>query len=78
MKKQLTTNWNFIRLIRLLVGFAILMQAILVSDVLFIILGILFTAMPVFNIGCCSTNGCYTPVQKKSTHENEISYEEVV
>ena len=60
------------------IGLAILVQAVYARDVMFAFLGILFTAMPLFNVGCCGTNGCYVPPQKKSESVKDISYEEVV
>lgn len=77
MKQLIFSNWNLVRLARLLMGIAILVQAALLADVLFIVLGILFTALPVFNIGCGCNNSCYTAPPKKQTNEKEITYEEV-
>lgn len=78
MKRTLLTNWNFIRLLRLIAGIAILVQAVIARDILFAVLGLIFTAMPVFNIGCCGTQGCYVPEQKRQDKTKEIIYEEVV
>ncbi len=78
MKKTIFTNWTFIRLLRTGMGIAILVQAFIVKDVLFGFLGLLLTAMPVFNIGCCSTQGCYVPPDKNQDKAKEITYEEVV
>ena len=46
------------RFLRLGIGMAILVQAFIAKDFLFAFAGILFTAMPLFNVGCCGTNGC--------------------
>lgn len=78
MKQTIFTNWNFMRFLRLGLGMAVLVQAVLARDTMFALLGILFTAMPVFNIGCCGTNSCHVPPQKKTELNKEISYEEVV
>lgn len=78
MKQTIFTNWNFMRFFRLALGIAILVQAAMARDTVFVILGLLFTAMPVFNIGCCSTNRCNVPAQKKEENTKDISYEEVV
>lgn len=72
------TNWNFIRLLRLGAGIAILIQAVIARDNLFALMGLIFTAMPVFNIGCCGTQGCYVPSGKRQDKSKEINYEEVV
>ena len=78
MKQTIFTNWNFMRFLRLGLGLAVLVQAAMAKDVTFVVLGLLLTAMPVFNIGCCGTNGCYVPQTKKKENTKDISYEEVV
>ncbi|MBL7701628.1 MAG: hypothetical protein JNM14_05230 [Ferruginibacter sp.] len=78
MKKMIFTNWTFMRFLRLGMGIAIIVQAFMVKDMLFGFLGLLLTAMPVFNIGCCGTQGCYMPPAKEKKSEDEIIYEEVV
>ena len=65
------------RFLRLGIGIAILVQAIIAKDVLFTFAGILFTAMPVFNVGCCGTAGCAAPPKKDQDTLKEITYEEV-
>ncbi len=59
-------RWNFIRVIRLLLGVSILIQGFYTMEVAFILLGIVFTAMPILNIGCCATGSC--EIQQKSTN----------
>lgn len=78
MKKEIFTNWTFMRFLRLGLGLAILVQAAMAKDITFVIIGLLFTAMPVFNIGCCGSNGCAVPAPKKDSKTTNISYEEVV
>ena len=64
MKQNIFTNWTFMRFFRLGLGLAVLVQAIIAKDVLFAVLGLGFTAMPVLNAGCCGANGCdVTPPQ---------------
>jgi hypothetical protein len=78
MKQTILTNWTFIRFLRLVMGIAIPVQSVVAKDILFALLGIVFTAMPVFNIGCCGTQGCYTPSGKNQDKTKDIIYEEVV
>jgi len=78
MKQAIFSNWNFIRFLRLAIGIAILVQAVIARDFLFAIMGLIFTLMPVFNIGCCGSQGCYVPVDKEPAQTKEIIYEEVV
>lgn len=78
MKHTILSNWSIIRFLRLGMGIAILVQAVIAKDILFAIAGLVFTAMPVFNIGCCGTQGCYVPADKDQDKAKEITYEEVV
>ncbi len=77
MKNSFLTNWNFMRIFRLLIGVAILVQAFVSKDVMFGLVGLFFTVLPMLNIGCCGVNGCATPTNKVIKNK-EISYEEVV
>lgn len=78
MKNNILSNWTFMRFLRLGMGVAILVQAVIAKDVLFAFLGLVFTAMPVFNIGCCGTAGCAAPPKKSQDLSKDITYEEVV
>ncbi len=78
MKQQLLQNWNFMRLIRLGLGIFIIAQAVTMKDWTMGVLGIAFTAMPIFNIGCCGVGGCATPVKKNTDTKKDIFYEEVI
>jgi hypothetical protein len=79
MKQQIFSNWNFMRVIRLGLGLAIFVQAILSRDMMFGLVGLLISGMAVFNIGCCGIGGCYTQPKKNLTSQTnkEIIYEEV-
>ena len=81
MKQSILSNWNFFRFLRLGIGIAILVQAVLARDVLFGIAGLLFAGMAIFNVGCCGIGGCSTantPAKKSSETSKDIRYEEVV
>ena len=64
------------RLVRLLLGGVIIFQAFAASDVVLGLLGLMFSGMALFNIGCCGASGCSVPVNRKG-QSNEINYEEV-
>lgn len=67
------------RFFRLALGIFIIVQSAIVKDWTMGILGLLFTTMPVFNIGCCGTGGCTVAPPKGSAEtKKDISYEEVV
>ena len=78
MKQTILSNWTLMRFLRLAMGIAILVQSILAKDIGFAIAGIIFTALPVFNIGCCGTAGCAVPPKKEPSTTKNIDYEEVV
>ncbi len=78
MKQLLLSNWNLIRVLRLIMGIAIVVQAIMVKDLLFGAIGLLLTALPLFNLGCCTTGYCAPSVPEQVPNDKEIAYEEVV
>jgi hypothetical protein len=79
MKQAILSNWNFMRLVRLGLGIFILVQSVMLKDWSMGLLGVLFTIMPVFNIGCCGAGGCATKPQKNASADTkDTTYEEVV
>lgn len=76
--KSYFSNWNFMRFVRLALAIMIIVQGIQMREWLFIVLGSLFSLMPLLNIGCCGTSGCNTRVRKNNGNiTEEIAYEEV-
>ncbi|MCW3089419.1 MAG: hypothetical protein JWP81_488 [Ferruginibacter sp.] len=65
------------RFFGLAMGIAIVVQAVITHQWMIGIVGVLFTSMPIFNIGCCGPDGCAVPSTKKSAPAKDISYEEV-
>ena len=78
MKNVLTNQWNVFRIVRLVLGVAVIIQGIIASEILLVIAGIVVSGMALLNAGCCGAAGCHVPVSKKKTNAEEISYEEVV
>jgi len=71
-------GWNVIRIIRLLLGVAIIAQSIGSGQWGLMIAGVLFALMPIFNIGCCAGGNCNTIVRKaQHTGNSDIIYEEI-
>ncbi len=75
--RNVLKNWNVLRVIRLVFGVYVLIQGVYARDMSYLLIGGLFTLMPVLNIGCCSTSGCVTPNRKNEITTEDISYEEV-
>lgn len=77
--KTIGRNWHFMRMLRVVLAIAILVQSWYAKDSTTAIVGLLLLLMGVFNIGCCGASGCYTPVKKnKKASPNDPVYEEVV
>lgn len=71
-------NWNWFRILRLVLACIIIGQAFVMKDVVFGIAGLLFAMMAIFNVSCCGVNGCSMP--RANTKQNEtvdIQYEEI-
>ncbi|HRO76100.1 MAG TPA: hypothetical protein PLP27_08150 [Crocinitomicaceae bacterium] len=75
--KEFLKNWNFTRILRLVLGIFIIGQGIADRNWIFIALGILFSLMPLLNIGCCGVSGCDTAVPKQNQKIEDITYEEI-
>lgn len=76
--KEYLKQWNVMRFIRLALGLLIIIQGVSMHQWGFIILGLLFSLMPILNIGCCSTQGCKPNINRKSNRNvTDISYEEI-
>lgn len=75
--KTILQSWNFMRILRLVLGIVIAIQGIVVGEAVTIILGLLFAGMSVANIGCCGTNGCaVNPGNSIKNKTKDITYEE--
>ncbi|HAO03888.1 MAG: hypothetical protein IPO46_05210 [Chitinophagaceae bacterium] len=75
--KQYLSNWNLMRLMRLAAGIFILIQGIQINEWIFIVIGALFTLMPLLNMGCCGAGTCKTPVQKFTNNTGNVNFEEI-
>ena len=66
------------RFLRLGMAVYIIVIGIQENNLWFIILGVLFSLMPLFNIGCCGAAGCNTTYStSKAKNTEDITYEEV-
>ncbi|MBL0884379.1 MAG: hypothetical protein IBJ16_13720 [Chitinophagaceae bacterium] len=77
--KTLTSNWHIMRIIRLILALAVIVQSWYMKDTTTAVLGIILLASAVFNIGCCGPAGCSTSFSSsKKSQEKNTAYEEVV
>lgn len=75
---MITKNWNFFRILRLVLGLIIVGQGIVTHDLLFGIAGGFLSLMAIANIGCCGPAGCgVNPKYNRNNKETEVVYEEV-
>lgn len=77
MKDLIFKNWNLIRFIRLGFGLFILVQAVIETNILIGLAGLLFTSMAVFNAGCGSSGTCTPSRSRDKVVSKDITYEEV-
>lgn len=78
-KARLLSGWGFTRIVRLVLGVVILIQAFQMGDAIFALLGSLFFGQAVLGVGCCGPQGCGVPMSKNADDEaeKEITYEEI-
>jgi hypothetical protein len=74
--KNVFKNWSFMRLLRLILGVYILVQGLIAMEWIFILTGLFFSIMPIFNIGCCTTYSCTVPISENKNVE-KVSFKEI-
>jgi ascorbate-specific PTS system EIIC-type component UlaA len=78
MKQAILNNWTLVRALRVIMGLVIIGEALQRHDVVSTIAGSVFTALGLFNIGCCGSRSCASPVKSTAGTTNDGSYEEVI
>ncbi|HVM87665.1 MAG TPA: hypothetical protein VMT76_05720 [Puia sp.] len=77
IKKLILSDWHLVRIIRLVFGIIMAVNAITMRDAFSGILGAIFLFQAVTNTGCCGTS-CAAPMRSQNaTEEKEIVFEEV-
>jgi hypothetical protein len=80
MKERLLSGWNFMRVLWLIMGIGIVIQAITEKNFLMLLPGLYFVFAAIANIGCfsgsCAT-GYTTSSSNKKESVTEIEFEEV-
>lgn len=76
MKNYLRT-WNFMRVLRLALGIFVIVHGIQTKEWWFVVMGGLFSLMPLLNIGCCGVSACNTSISKNNKKLENTAYEEV-
>ncbi|TXK45845.1 hypothetical protein FVR03_11680 [Pontibacter qinzhouensis] len=65
LKYQHLTGWHLARWIRLVLGIALLVQAVATSDLLVGALSLVLLFQAITNSGCCGPSGCSVPQNKQ-------------
>lgn len=80
MKERILSGWNFMRMLWLIMGIGITIQAITESNFLMLLPGLYFVFTALANVGCfagsCAT-GFNSNTSSKKDAITEIEYEEV-
>jgi hypothetical protein len=76
MKEVLTTNWSFIRALRLGLGIAFMISAYKQLDIIPAFIGGLFIYQSIMNIGCLG-GACAVPTRTKQQLIEDTQYEEI-
>lgn len=80
MKERILSRWNFMRVLWLLMGVGIIIQAITEKNFLMLLPGLYFVFAAIANIGCfagsCAT-GYTANTSNKKKEITEIEFEEV-
>jgi hypothetical protein len=79
--KQILTNWNFFRTLRVIAGLAIVAFAFNKGDWAIAAIGGLYSLMAVMNIGCAYNTACTSQAdryhQRTSESSQHITFEEI-
>lgn len=72
-------NWDFIRVLRLLMGLWVGYSAVVDKQPYLLGFSLIFLTQAILNIGCCGVGGCQTNYKTAQNDSNveEVSYEEV-
>ncbi|MBC7407602.1 MAG: hypothetical protein H7339_04360 [Arcicella sp.] len=70
MMEAIAQQWNFMRILRLVVGIWGIYSSITDSQPLFGILGGVFILQSLLNVGGCGSNGCKIPQNQNHTTAN--------
>lgn len=79
IKSTLFTNWHLVRILRLVFGVFVLVQAVTMRDALAGMISALFLYQAITNTGCCGASECAVPSVSKEGNQKieEVEYEEI-
>jgi hypothetical protein len=82
MKELFLTDWNLMRMLRVIGGFALIVVGITKHDTISGAFGLFFAYQGLFNVRCCGGGNCSnssieTAKMKHLNESEEILYEEI-
>ncbi|MGE4513861.1 MAG: hypothetical protein AB7E26_08645 [Chryseobacterium sp.] len=77
MIQNIVKNWSFARLLRLAMGVFLVVEAVKSGMWLLVVVGAVFVAMPLFNLGCYASGNCSIPNKNSVQTNDEVEYEEI-
>jgi hypothetical protein len=79
IKSTLFTNWHLVRVLRLVFGIFVMVQAVTLRDALAGMISVLFLYQAFTNTGCCGASGCAVPTTSVSKEQKTdmVEYEEI-
>jgi len=77
MIQNIIKNWSFVRLLRLVMGIVLVVEAVKSGMWFLVAVGVVFVAMPSLNIGCCATGNCAVPTRHSNNTNDDAEYEEI-
>lgn len=76
--KDYLKSWDFMRILRLVIGVFAAVQAIYTMDIILGIAAFVIGGMAIFNVGCCGVNGCSTNYKSSKKQNGDVKFEEVL
>jgi hypothetical protein len=80
MKQRILSGWNFVRVLWLVMGIGISIQAVTERNYLMLFPALYFVFAAIANIGCCASGGCATNFNNNNSKKEsitEIEYKEI-
>ncbi len=77
MLNNIVKNWNLVRVLRLVMGIFLVIEAIKSGMWILVAVGAVFVVMPLLNTGCCATGNCSVPTRNSKNTDDEAEYEEI-
>lgn len=77
MIQNIIKNWSFVRLLRLVMGIVLVVEAVKSGMWFLVAVGAVFVAMPLLNIGCCATGNCSVSTRHSNNTNDDTEYEEI-